>query len=55
VEYFSPTGAYLGYWGSAGSGNQNFAEPLGVAVNSAGTTVYVADYSSDQVKYFTAQ
>jgi DNA-binding beta-propeller fold protein YncE len=42
-------------WGSAGSGNNNFIDPVGAAVNQAGTTIYVGDSTLDQVKYFTAQ
>jgi tripartite motif-containing protein 71 len=34
---------YLASWGSEGSGNGQFNNPQGIAVNSAGTSLYVAD------------
>ncbi|HXL72629.1 MAG TPA: hypothetical protein VN963_03300, partial [bacterium] len=52
----SPTptpGAFLGQWGASGSGSGKFNNPQGVAVNSAGTTVYVTDSGDNLVQYFS--
>ena len=51
IEVFTSSGAYLTQWGSAGSGNGQFANPGGVAVNATGT-VYVADTDNDRIQMF---
>ena len=56
---FTPTGSYtpvppLGYFGTNGSGNGQFQNPAGLAVNSAGTTVYVSDYNQSRVQSFVS-
>ncbi len=48
VEMFLPTGTYLATFGSAGTGNEGFESPRGIAVNASGD-VDVADYSNDRV------
>lgn len=51
-ESFSATGIYLDQWGSQGSGNGNLSNPYGVAINNAGTTVYVADSGNNRIVEF---
>ncbi len=43
-----------GLFGSQGTGNGQFSNPVGLAVNNAGTTVYVSDYTQDRVQSFTS-
>ena len=53
IQRFSATGAFLGAWGSLGSGNGQFSSPSGVAVAADGT-VYVADTYNHRIQRFTA-
>src|SRR5205823_1205028 len=46
------SGAFLTTWGSAGSGDGQFAYPGGVAVDGSGN-VFVADTGNDRVQKFT--
>jgi RHS repeat-associated protein len=48
VEEFSPTGSFLHAYGSKGSGNLQFEEPIGIAV--VGSTVYVADTKNNRIE-----
>ncbi len=41
-------------FGAAGSGDGEFSEPTGVAVNNSTGTVYVTDKGNDRVEYFSA-
>jgi DNA-binding beta-propeller fold protein YncE len=43
-----------GSFGGAGSGNGEFNEPFGIAVNDSTGRVYVADKGNDRVEYFSA-
>ncbi len=43
----------LTFFGSQGTGLGYLANPFGLAVNSAGTTVYVSDYNNNYVQVFT--
>jgi hypothetical protein len=54
VEYFSPTGTFLGQFGTSGTGlgGGQFSNPSGVAVSALGT-VYVADFRNNDVQLFT--
>jgi tripartite motif-containing protein 71 len=52
VRYFSPTGEFLGQWGSKGKGKGEFIFPKSVAV-APGGNVYVAD-GAGRAQYFTA-
>lgn len=49
---FTNTGTWVKTYGSFGSGPGQFKGPIGVAVNSAGTTCYVADTSNNRVVAF---
>jgi DNA-binding beta-propeller fold protein YncE len=51
VEIFSATGTPLGQWGSQGSGNGQFNDPVEVAISSDGT-VYVTDVLNHRVQAF---
>ena len=57
IEEFDPSGNYVAQWGSSapspGSGNGQFKYPQGIAVNSAGTTFYVADTGNNRVEVFS--
>ncbi len=46
--------APIGVFGSYGGGNGQFQLPIGIAVNSAGTSVYVSDYYNNNVQIFTS-
>jgi RHS repeat-associated protein len=48
IEEFSSTGSFLHAYGSKGSGNLQFNEPIGIAV--VGSTVYVADTKNDRIQ-----
>src|SRR5271157_1027591 len=58
IQIFSPTGQLVTKWGhnggdgSSGSGNGEFYEPIGVAVN-ASDYVYVADFGNFRIQVFT--
>ncbi len=52
VEKFSSTGTFLLEWGSAGSGNGQFAMPFGAAVDAVGN-VYVADTNNHRIQVFS--
>ena len=49
---FSPTGAFLGTFGSSGTGNGQFSSAVGIAIAANGT-LYIADASADRVQLFT--
>ena len=51
MQFFDISGRFLGKWGSRGSGDGQFAYPLGVAVDGAGN-VYVADTLNNRVQVF---
>lgn len=53
VARFSPTGAWLGSWGSLGSGVGQFNAPYGVDVDDAGH-VYVADSNNHRIQELDA-
>jgi DNA-binding beta-propeller fold protein YncE len=48
-------GALAVSWGSLGTGTGQFTTPSGIAVNSAGTSVYVADTENQRIEAFTGQ
>jgi DNA-binding beta-propeller fold protein YncE len=49
----TPEHPFLYQWGIYGSGNGQFDGPSAVAVNAAGTTVYVADQNNNRVQAFS--
>ena len=53
VSEFNPTtGAFIGSFGTLGTGTANFNEPMGLAVDAAGR-IYVNDYGNDRIEVFT--
>jgi DNA-binding beta-propeller fold protein YncE len=52
VQYFTPSGSFLGTWGVYGTGNGEFYMPLGIDVTAAGR-VLVTDYGNHRIQYFT--
>ncbi len=53
VEEFTASGAFLTSWGSSGSGNGQFADALGIALDRSGN-LWVADTNNNRVEEFTA-
>lgn len=47
----APAG-FVAEWGGNGTGNGQFLNPSGIACNSAGSTLYVADFSANRVQAF---
>jgi tripartite motif-containing protein 71 len=52
IQVFDGTGTFKGQWGSSGSGNGQFNNPLGIATNESGTIVYVADTFNNRIQAF---
>jgi sugar lactone lactonase YvrE len=52
IQEFSTAGALLNQWGSAGTANGSFNDPLWIAV-SPGGDIYVSDADNDRVQFFT--
>ena len=53
VQYFGPTGEYLGAWGEQGIGDRGFRLPRDVA-SDAGGAIYVADSDNQRVQVYGA-
>lgn len=51
VIHYSADGLVLKAWGSKGTGDSQFDEPLGIAIG--GREVYVADYLNGRIQVFT--
>ena len=51
VQKFDSSGTYLSQWGSSGSGDGQFDDPSGIAVD--GSSVYVADSGNNRVQVFS--
>jgi hypothetical protein len=49
---FTGDGGFIATWGTGGSGNGQFQEPAGLALNAA-TSLYVADRANDRIEKFT--
>jgi DNA-binding beta-propeller fold protein YncE len=54
VEKFNSAGTYLSQFGSAGSGNGQFTDPVGVAVDPSSHDVYVTDRATNRVQKFNS-
>ncbi|MDO8872830.1 MAG: hypothetical protein Q7V05_08900 [Methanoregula sp.] len=54
IQKFSSTGTFLTKWGTGGSGDGQFFQPIGVAVDSSGN-VYVADSLNYRIQKFAPQ
>ena len=53
VKHFDASGAYIGQWGSHGSGDGQFSSPNGIFVDTSGT-IYVADSNNSRIQKFDA-
>jgi hypothetical protein len=53
IQYFNTSGAYLGQWGTWGSGTGELKGPAGFAIASNGN-VYVIERDNHRVHYFSA-
>ncbi len=53
VQVFSPTGAFVGQWGSAGAAQGEFGAVGGLATDAQGN-VYLVDATNDRVEKYTA-
>ncbi len=53
VEKYNALGGFLLNWGSAGTGNGQFALPMGVGTDSA-NAVYVVDQNTNRIQKFTS-
>ena len=52
VVELTTAGVPVTAWGGSGDGNSKFNSPIGMAVNSNATTVYVGDYGNNRVQAF---
>jgi sugar lactone lactonase YvrE len=52
VQFYSPSGAYLGRWGALGTGELLFTDPADVSLDADGH-LYVADTGNGRVQTFT--
>jgi YD repeat-containing protein len=50
VEKFSPSGTWLATYGTWGTGNLQFREPDGIAINQSTGNVYVADTTNNRIE-----
>ncbi len=53
VQTFTNTSTFINSWGSTGSGNGQFLDPIGIAVDGDGN-VYVTDWGNNRVQKFTS-
>lgn len=54
IRVLDPDGAELRHWGSQGSGDGQFANPMGIAFGPDGN-VYVADSNNSRIQVFTPE
>ena len=54
IQRFDGSGAYLGQWGSPGSGDGEFNSPTGVATDARRATCTSADALNHRIQKFTA-
>jgi hypothetical protein len=52
IQKFTNTGKFIRKWGTEGSGNGQFQDPNGVAVDSAGNA-FVSDGDNNRIQKFT--
>jgi YD repeat-containing protein len=53
IEEFSPYGAFLGAYGSFGTGHGQFNSPGGIAINQSTGNIYVTDQKNGRVEEFS--
>jgi DNA-binding beta-propeller fold protein YncE len=52
IQYFTPTGSFLGKWGSYGTGNGQLWWPADVALDAGGNRLYVSENGNNRIQYF---
>lgn len=52
IQYFRPTGSFLGKWGIKRTRNGHLNHPVDIAFNRGGDRVYVVDHDNHRVQYF---
>jgi tripartite motif-containing protein 71 len=52
VQYFTPTGSFLGKWGRPGNLPGEFAGTFGASFSRDGTRIYVGDAGNSRIQYF---
>ncbi len=53
VQKFSSSGTYISQFGTSGTGNGQFNEPNGIALDGSGN-IFVADFNNQRVQKFTS-
>ena len=53
MQKFSLTGSYIRQWGTSGSGDGQFNQPLGIAVDRNRQQVYVSEFFGNRIQQFT--
>ncbi|WP_269850541.1 PKD domain-containing protein [Methanosarcina horonobensis] len=51
IQRFDSSGGFISTWGSSGTGNGEFSNPQGIAIDSLGTA-YVADTGNNRIQMF---
>jgi DNA-binding beta-propeller fold protein YncE len=52
IQYFTPTGSFLGKFGWSGDEPGEFNHPVDVDMSPSETRVYATDYNNWRVQYF---
>ena len=55
IQEFSQTGSFISTYGSVGSGNGQFHQPIDVAVYNATGQIFVSDYGNNRIVKLTPQ
>ena len=55
MQIFSSAGVYLSQFGTSGSGNGQFCNPFGVAIDPTSHNIVVTDFGNNRVQIFAPQ